>query len=59
MDEYDNRRWFENIMTFLTSTWTSIQKKLEVAPSPKYCTKCDTKISEGALFCSNCGAKVA
>lgn len=58
IDEVDNRRWFENIMTFLTAKSTHTQEKQAVVLTLKYCTKCGIKIAEGALFCSNCGAKV-
>ncbi len=58
IDEVDNRRWFENVLAFLTAKSPPQQEKPEVAPSPKYCTHCGMTLLDGARFCGNCGAKV-
>ena len=59
IDEADNRRWFENMIAFLTSKSTPTTEKEGDVPIPKYCTQCGSTISEGSLFCGTCGVKVS
>jgi hypothetical protein len=59
IDEADNRRWFENMLTYLTSPAPPPPTQLDATPAPQFCTQCGVKCAEGALFCSNCGAKIA
>lgn len=60
INEVDNQQWFENIFTFLTSTPTQpqTQENQGIISTPNFCPKCGITRAEGALFCSNCGAKV-
>jgi hypothetical protein len=59
IDDADNRRWFENLITYLTSPTLPPPTQPRATPTPQFCTQCGVQRAVGALFCSNCGAKIA
>jgi hypothetical protein len=65
MGDYDNSRWFRNILGFLLTTRqieTDVKPEIKTEEPPTYninhCTKCGAKIEAGDLFCGNCGQSI-
>jgi hypothetical protein len=58
INEFDNRHWFENIITYLMSPVPPIPERSVRIPAPKFCPHCGVKTTAGAIYCSQCGQQV-
>lgn len=62
MESFDNRKWFENIVQYMTRVEEEVEEipeepeKPEVKLSQKFCHNCGKELEDNFKFCGYCGA---
>jgi len=66
IDNFDNEKWFQNILSYMFKEEQKIKTEEEPPPIPhvppepvmNYCTNCGAKLEAEDIFCGSCGERV-